>query len=192
MAVFAIGTGRHLRARGHQAPCQYWRHAMAIKIVRFVSLFLLGLALGASLAHLFELPNKIHLAREDYLTVQQIYRGWALLGIPVIGALISTAVLAFLVRRDAVALVWTVIALAFIVATQAVFWIFTFPANQQTVNWTVLPADWEALRARWEYSHAAGAAMNLTAYAALVISILAGGRVGAARPLPLSHGLTVK
>jgi hypothetical protein len=151
---------------------------MAIKIVRFVSLFLLVLALGASLAHLFELPNKIHLAREDYLTVQQIYRGWALLGIPVIGALISTAILAILVRRDATAFAWTGVALACVVGTQVVFWIFTYPANQQTLNWTVLPADWQALRARWEYSHAAGAAMNLAGYSALVISILAGRRAG--------------
>ena len=37
--------------------------------------------MAAGMAHLFELPNKIHLSREDYLTVQQIYRGWALLGI---------------------------------------------------------------------------------------------------------------
>ena len=151
---------------------------MAIKIVWFVSLLLLVLALGASLAHLFELPNKIRLDRKDYLTVQQIYRGWALLGVPVIGALISTAVLAILVRRDRVAFVWTVVALACIVGAQVVFWIVTYPANQQTLNWTVLPADWEALRARWEYSHAAGAAMNLAAYSALVIAMLASRRAG--------------
>jgi ABC-type cobalamin transport system permease subunit len=39
------------------------------------------------------------LSRDDYLTVQQIYRGWALLGIALIGALIVTLVLAIAVRR---------------------------------------------------------------------------------------------
>ncbi|HEV8657074.1 MAG TPA: hypothetical protein VGS96_00470 [Thermoanaerobaculia bacterium] len=38
------------------------------------------------MAHLFELPNKIGLSRDDYPTVQQIYRGWALAGILVLGA----------------------------------------------------------------------------------------------------------
>ena len=42
-------------------------------------------------AHLLELPNRIGLSREEYLTVQQIYRGWALTGVFVFGALLSTA-----------------------------------------------------------------------------------------------------
>jgi hypothetical protein len=98
---------------------------MNIMIIRFLSLFFMGLALGGSLAHLFELPNKIHLAREDYLTVQQLYRGWALLGIPVAGALISTAVLAVMLRRESLGLIWTLIALGCIVGTQVIFWVFT-------------------------------------------------------------------
>lgn len=63
---------------------------MWLNTVRFISLLFTALALAPTLAHLLELPNKINLSREDYLTVQQIYRGWALLGIVVIGALIST------------------------------------------------------------------------------------------------------
>jgi hypothetical protein len=145
---------------------------MGITIIRFLSLFFVGLVLGGSLAHLFELPNKIHLPPEDYLTVQQVYRGWALLGIPVGGALISTLVLVFNVRREPRVLLWTLIAVACIVGTQALFWAFTYPANQQTLNWTVLPANWQELRQRWEYSHAAGAVLNIIAHSALVLSIL--------------------
>lgn len=48
---------------------------------RFLSLVFVALALGPSLAHLMELPNKIDLPRDQYLVVQQIYRGWQLLGI---------------------------------------------------------------------------------------------------------------
>jgi hypothetical protein len=54
---------------------------MWIKSLRFVSLLFTALALGAAMAHLLELPKKIKLSAEDYLIVQQIYRGWALLGI---------------------------------------------------------------------------------------------------------------
>jgi energy-coupling factor transporter transmembrane protein EcfT len=52
------------------------------------------------------------------------------------------------------------------------FWTFTFPANQQTSNWTVLPENWMALRTQWEYSHAASAVLNLIALIALIFSVL--------------------
>ena len=52
-------------------------------------------------AHVAELPNKIGLARHDDLTVQQIYRGWALFGIVVVGALASTLTLTIMSRRRA-------------------------------------------------------------------------------------------
>jgi hypothetical protein len=35
-----------------------------------------------------------------------------------------------------------------IAATLAIFFLVAFPANQATENWTVLPADWKALRMR--------------------------------------------
>lgn len=44
------------------------------------------------MAHLLELPNKINLPAEAYLTIQQIYRGWAFLGIIELAALLSTLV----------------------------------------------------------------------------------------------------
>ena len=59
----------------------------------FLSLLFAALALAPAMAHLLELPNKINLSREDYLNVQQIYRGWALLGFVVVGAFISTLAL---------------------------------------------------------------------------------------------------
>jgi hypothetical protein len=40
-------------------------------------------------AHLFALPNKIGLAQDQYFVVQNIYRGWALFGIVLFGALIA-------------------------------------------------------------------------------------------------------
>ena len=47
----------------------------------------------------------------------------------------------------------------------------TYPANQATENWTVVPENWMALRSQWEYSHAAAAVLNLTAFCALLVSI---------------------
>ena len=63
-------------------------------------------------------------------------------------------------------------ALAALVAAQAIFWIWTYPANQATNNWTSQPQNWEILRQQWEYSHLAGAALQLLAMTALIVAVL--------------------
>jgi len=82
------------------------------------------------MAHLSELPNKINLSREDYLKVQQIYRGCALLGFVVVGALLSTLALTSTVRHERTAFILALIAFLCIAGTQVIFWIYTYPANQ--------------------------------------------------------------
>jgi len=149
------------------------RERLGLTAARFFSLLFAALALAPALAHLLELPNKIDLSRVDYLTVQQIYRGWALLGFVVAGALLSTLVLMIMVRDRPKAFTLTVVAFLCLVGTQVIFWTFTFPANQQTNNWTVLPETWMALRTQWEYSHAASAVLNLIALISLFCSVLA-------------------
>src|SRR5687767_8422421 len=116
--------------------------------IQFVSVLFAALALAPALAHLLELPNKIGLASDDYLTVQQLYNGWALLGIVVIGALLSTIALVFTVRKQHPRkFALAIMAFVCIAGTQAIFWMFTFPVNRQTSNWTMLPENWMALRA---------------------------------------------
>jgi len=77
--------------------------AMRAVAVRFLSVMFAALALVPTMAHLFELPNKIGLPRDEYLIVQQIYRGWALAGILVLGALLSTLALTIISRGNAAA-----------------------------------------------------------------------------------------
>lgn len=143
-----------------------------MRLLRFVALLFVALALGPALAHLLELPNKIGLPRAEYLVVQQIYSGWALLGVVVFGALLSTLALAIAVRKRRSEFVPALIAFLCIAGTQAIFWTFTYPANQQTANWTLLPESWQALRAQWEYSHAASAVLNLGALIAVAFAVL--------------------
>ena len=141
-----------------------------LNAVRLVAIILTALAMAAGFAHLFELPNKIRLPREAYLTVQQIYRGWALLGIVVVGALASTLALAIMVREQRRMFIGALVALSCLVGTQIIFWVFTYPVNQATNNWTVAPENWQEMRARWEYSHAVAACLDLVALIALVWS----------------------
>jgi hypothetical protein len=145
---------------------------MALKTVWFLSLLFTALVLAPAMAHVLELPNKINLPREQYLMVQQIYRGWAFLGIFIIGALLSTLALTIMVRKYPKTFVLTLVAFLCLAGAQVVFWTFTYPANQQTHNWTVLPETWQALRTQWEYSHAAGAGLNFMALVALILAAL--------------------
>jgi hypothetical protein len=145
---------------------------MTLQVVRFLSLLFTILALCPGMAHVLELPNKIHLPGEDYLRVQQIYRGWALVGITVVVALASTVILAIMVRARPVERAWVVVALLSLAVTQVIFWTFTFPVNKRTENWSRLPANWLELRSRWEYSHAASATFNFIAIVALILAVL--------------------
>ena len=142
------------------------------EVFYLASLLFAALALAPTMAHLLELPNKINLPREEYLVVQQIYRGWALLGFVVGGALLSTLALTFLVRRSPRSFAFSLTAFLCIVGTQIVFWSITYPANAATQNWTMLPENWQVLRRQWEYSHAASAVLNLAALIALIASVL--------------------
>lgn len=141
-------------------------------VARFLSLLFCALALAPAMAHLLELPNKIGLPRDAYLTVQHIYDGWALLGFVVFAALGSTLALAILARGRGREFGFALAAFLCIAGTQVVFWTFTFPANQATANWTMLPDNWMALRTQWEYSHAASALLNLAALVAVILSVL--------------------
>ena len=60
-----------------------------------------------------------------------------------------------------------------IAATLAIFFVWTYPANQATQNWTAAPANWTALRAQWEDAHAAGAVLTFAALCLVTASGLA-------------------
>ena len=144
-------------------------------IAFFVALMATALALGAALAHALELPNKISMSREAYFTVQQIYAGWNRLAFLL--AIELTGMLALLVIywREPAVMRPVAVALACLVAAQVIFWVWTFPANVATENWTMQPENWEQLRAEWEYSHLAGAVFQTGAMAALVVAVLRRG-----------------
>jgi uncharacterized membrane protein len=146
---------------------------MTAQVVRFFSLLFVGLALAPGVAHILQLPHKIHLAGNDYLRVQQLYAGWSWLAVVVLGALVSTLLLAVLVRARLRQFALACVAFGSLIVTQVIFWMFTFPVNQQTEDWTTLPINWMILRERWEYSHATAAVFDLIAFIAVVLAVLA-------------------
>jgi hypothetical protein len=147
-----------------------------VKVLQAFAILLTSVAMAAGWAHLLELPNKMALPREEYLIVQQIYQGWAFLGIAVVGALIATTALAALQYRQGAAFQFALVAAICIGLSLGVFFAVTFPVNQATQNWTVLPESWAGLRRRWEYSHATGALLYFVARSSLVFSLIFGRR----------------
>ena len=145
---------------------------MGLPTLRFLAIVLTALALVPAGAHLFELPNKIGLDQEPYFIVQGIYRGWALFGIVLFGALAANLALAIGVRRRRVPFRLASLAFLLIAATLVIFFIWTFPANQATSNWTVVPENWRALRTQWEYAHAANAVLTFLALCAATLAAL--------------------
>lgn len=85
-------------------------------------------------------------------------------------------------RRRRAAARWALLAAGSLIAfSMAVFFAWTYPANLATENWTRVPPDWEALRRRWEYSHAANAGLLFLALCSAVLSVLDEGGRGSDR-----------
>lgn len=149
-----------------QAPRE--TEAMPLRGILIASLVFTVLTLVPAGAHLLSLANKISMSSADYLVAQQAYAGWNLTAIAVLGALISTGLLAWSARDQPLISTLAWLAFGCMAATQVAFWTLNFPGNQQTSNWTHLPANWEWLRLRWELGHALSCLLNLAALAALL------------------------
>ncbi|MBE9166642.1 DUF1772 domain-containing protein [Pleurocapsales cyanobacterium LEGE 06147] len=150
---------------------------MMLKIVRFLSLLFTSLIAGVGFCHVLELPNKMTLPATTWLNVQQsLYRGFAIkAGSIEIGAIVSTLALLFLLRKQRMSFVWTLIASVCLVAGFVVFFSMVYPVNLLVENWTAtsLPTNWTNARDRWEYGHAIHAAFFIFGLVALILAVLA-------------------
>ena len=145
---------------------------MSARSVQFVAVLLTALALIPGGAHLFALPNKLTLSQADYFTVQAIYAGWAYLGLLPITALMANGALAFLMRGNGKPFWFVVLSMLALASSLVVFFVWVFPGNQATANWTTVPDNWRDVRTRWELGHAASAALVFVAYLSTAYSAL--------------------
>lgn len=141
---------------------------MAVKVCQFLAVVLTALALVPGGAHLMALPAKIDMPEQPYFVAQQIYRGWAMAGAVIFAAIFANFASAYVARYNLRQFWLSVAAGLLIAATLAIFFAWTYPANQATGNWTSVPEDWERLRIQWEYSHAVNA---LVTFGALLCSV---------------------
>jgi hypothetical protein len=137
---------------------------MLTRLVIFLALVVTAIALAPGLAHLFSMNTKMRAGQNDYFVMQQAYNGWALLGVALFAAVFVNALAAWLIRTDPASAALFAFAAALMIVNLAVFFGWTFPANQATRNWTVAPENWRALRRNWELSHAVNALITLGAF----------------------------
>jgi MFS family permease len=145
-------------------------------LIRLLAIVFVAICLVPAGAHLFEMFNKMALPPAEYMVVQQIYAGWALFGIAIAAALALTLAHTLMVWRHPAARWPSLLAFLAIVATQVIFWTYTYPMNALTQNWTVMPQDLESARRQWEYSHTLNAGITLVALILIVVAVLTGCR----------------
>lgn len=140
-------------------------------LLKILALILTAIILVPSGAHLFELAGKIGLERDSYFIVQSIYAGWSMFAVPIFAAILANLALAGAQwRRSDGRAAWSGLAAALIAGSLVVFFVWVFPGNRETANWTSQPENWELLRRNWEYGHAANAAIVFAAFVATCLA----------------------
>jgi hypothetical protein len=145
---------------------------MGTRILRWIGLITTALPLGATTAHVMELPNKVMLDGPLWLAIQQnLYRGWGPVAGPFeIVAALTAWVLVYRARGRRPAFALTLVAALCLSGMIAVFFIFNAPVNAAVAGWTAatLPPDWPDYRLRWESGHAVSFVLALVAFCALL------------------------
>lgn len=142
---------------------------MVLRIATIVAVVLTALALVPAAAHLFSLANKIDMPRDQYFIAQSVYQGWAWLGAVLFVAIGADVTAGLIAREERQHGGFAFAAAILLLISGAIFFVWTYPTNRATENWTMIPDNWAALRAQWEYSHAASAVVIFAALCAITI-----------------------
>lgn len=158
--------------------------------LEIITLLLVAFAMAPSVAHALELPGKLRLGRDAYVTVQPIYYpGFTAVGAAEPLAILATLILLIAIPGGTPAFFLTLVALVALVVMHAAYWLATHPVNKFWLAGEDLssfsagffsfgsggndkqPPDWTALRDRWEYSHVVRAGLAIGAFVLLVIAV---------------------
>lgn len=159
-----------------------------LEVLHILTVIVVAVGFGLSLAHALELPGKMRLNKEAYYDVQAIYYpGFTIAGASEPAGMVLTLALLFLMPSGSTDFWLTLVAAFGLIGTQAVYWIFTHPVNNFWLAGESLDRfssgffslgakrssgggspDWTELRDRWEYSHVVRAVLALVSLIALV------------------------
>ena len=169
-----------------------------LDFIEILSVILVALATALAIAHALEMPGKMRLSQQDYLTVQHVYYPtFTIAGaIGEVGGLLATLILLFTWRFDTAPFWLTCIGVVSLLSMQVVYWAMTHPVQKYWFRGEELaPAaagffafnpmeriehetrppmtqgDWTTVRERWEYSHLFRAALGLVALICVVTAV---------------------
>jgi len=143
-------------------------------LIRVAAVVFVALSMGASFAHVLELPAKLDLPGDRYLAVQGIYRNFG-----AVGAVLETGSLVLML--GALVLGWRhasspplfVAALVFFAGSLVTWVVVVSPMNAAFASWVRdLPVHWTGTRDRWEWGHVAVFGQKLVAFVLLITALL--------------------
>ncbi len=150
---------------------------MALRLVQFLAVVLMGVQLGVSYAHFMQMPGKLSLPLDCYILVQnQVISYRVKLAFIEIPSLVSTALATILIRRQRLVFWLTLIGLVCMILMWLVWALFIQPINQQIDGWTpaTVPSNWTDLRYQWHFYHLVRLGIASLGMAALTLSLLVG------------------
>lgn len=153
----------------HRHTARYRCHLL--DAVQLTAIALVAVAMASTLGGALSLPARLQLQPSDYMMAQRLNHSALMVGILGVLALAASALHSFLVRGNAAAFAWSIVAVAGIAAGQIVFWSVAFPIISLTQSWTTVPDDFESVRHQWEYALASAGALSFGALLALVRAI---------------------
>ena len=130
-----------------------------IRAWRFITLMLTSLSLSLSMTHLLELPQRIQFDQQLWVRVtvfENVYRWFGSVGAAFeITAILTTIVLAFLVRKCGSTFYWTLGGAIFLILAFVSWFVFITPMNVEFARWLTnpVPVAWTRYRDQWEYEH---------------------------------------
>ncbi|MGN6773593.1 MAG: DUF1772 domain-containing protein [Rhizobiaceae bacterium] len=138
-----------------------------------------ALSFGPSFAHVLEAAPRLavwppELWRETTVFNRQ-FEFFAIVGAPLdVGVIIVLAVLTWLLRRQRRSFHYALAATVLYAAALATWFAWVAPANAVLATWTEgpVPADFAAVRDRWETGHMAVAAWKFAGFIALTCGLL--------------------
>jgi hypothetical protein len=155
---------------------------MTLRIWSLLALTVAALSLGPSFAHVLEAPPRLTVWAPALWREATVFNGqfrlFAAVGAPLdIGAILVTALLAYRLRDEAGRFRFALAGAVLFGLGLAAWFARVAPANAVLATWQPgpIPADFAAIRNRWETGHMAVAALKLLGFMATALAVVASG-----------------
>jgi hypothetical protein len=152
---------------------------MARSLLITIAVLLAALSLAPSYAHVLEAPPRLDVWTPELWREATVFNGqfmlFAVVGAPVdIAAVVFAALMAYLLRDERAAFRSALAGACLLVLALAAWFALVSPANSILATWKPgpIPADFAAVRLRWETGHMVVAALKALGLVAVVVAAL--------------------